>query len=372
MNGKEVTDGLANAGPDVLVEGKSQLNSKPRFRESQQRQVLIVPPSEFEGFSKADFFLQWDNLAEELAGDDLNAARRSLVYESSILPNLECFEFLDFVISTGEFTIYQSSVKMAIDAVCKRIEDNQEYLELTKMMGKHEDRYMWSAIAARLGRTFHRESPEKFARHAEEVMKSLPDSTSQEAFLSGLAIQIKRQLGSGAEAFKFYLGTMPEGGDYSGLILLGREIQNDFQQVLAMMPEGGGGSALDVRKAVISSWTRQQPEVAIAYVTGEAGGSNELLPTVVNGWAKTNSKAAKEWATSLPIGERREIAVRSVVESLAARQPEEAWGIALEEGYSPAMEEAMKHVYNEWVKVDAQAAKQAWESYKEALESGER
>ena len=128
-------------------------------------------------------------------------------------------------------------------------------------------------------------------------------------------------------------------------------------QWMLSLPEG---QTKDLALKSISQGMYNNPQAAwyLASVIGDEDIRNQAKRYVVWYWFLRDRPAASQWMQSLPVGPNKDLVAKGIVRALAANDPQAAFDIAAGIGNSDLRTTTLKNVVEQWSKKDPAAATQ--------------
>lgn len=312
-----------------------------------------------------DFRRRWHALADVLTGNKLMDARIALINEAEKnLSSIELVEFLEEIVESGEFSNYFITISSSVLSVFSNNRDIDDLLAVTDIVNRFSDfeakKLFFNVISRNISIDFFH-----------QLVNNISDPLSKQSFLTGFcASMITRRLGSPVEAFSLYQSELPVSGDFSGLIMVAGSLGNDFEKVIEFMHNNGHTIAEDVRAAIIRRWTSINHEAAISYIIENPEYVDpQHLSTAIKTWAGTNRAGPTAWARSLPSGNHKDIAINALAEIYYKSNPARSWQLVMDEVSDTAKDSSLLKVYEEWIKIDYEAAETARIAFETATQS---
>ena len=137
------------------------------------------------------------------------------------------------------------------------------------------------------------------------------------------------------------------------------EIASTDPERAASLAIGLEGEALtSANETIAAEWAKTDWNAAESFINGlPADQQSQALASAINSIASTDPELAASKALLLPEGNSRDNAVETVAEAMARENPAEAAAWLTENGSEDAREGALRDVIQNWVNVDAEAAR---------------
>jgi hypothetical protein len=336
--------------PDVTIESNNQENAhhgkRPgRTEKSEAEQTL------------GKFACDWENVTAKGEGLDTLTKQKDLAL--AVIQKLgggdELLKFLDYLSerSAGDLREELLDKHLGVVFTGPDAEDAREWL-LTV-----EDEKLRESLSRLAGLAFKGVGFKDYF----EQMGQYGGLHSQAALLSGYCQTLA--ITDPEAAVKVYkeLG-YPKRIDNTGLaeVFAAMPPSTDFLKFATGIGPDTMTLAKRSRRALLRNWASVKPEDAAQYVlaNGNSGVAPDQMAEVVSAWAKATPDSAGNWLGKVPDGKAKDEGTAALARHWSTNNPAKAWEYAAKVGDFQKRVETATGVFNEWEKMDREAATKAW------------